>query len=99
EGQFDDVSARDRPGVAARPDLSFGTRTERTPVVGLIYVGPQPEYASQREPIAREVVSTVLGTRDVAVVDIDTRMPLDENLLRTPAQLESAISRMDVVIT
>lgn len=99
EERFDTVLARDRPGTQARPDLSFGTDTERTPVVGLIYVGPQPEYRSQREPIAREVVGRVLDGRDVAVMDVDTRMPLAENPLRTPAQLESVISRMDVVIT
>lgn len=99
ENRFDEVLARDRPGSTALPDLSFGTRTDQVPVIGLIYVGPQPEYHAQREPVARDVVGQVLGERDAAVVDIDTRMPLAENPLHTPAQLESAISRMDVVIT
>lgn len=99
ERRFDAVVARDRPGAPGRPDLSFGSRPRPVPVVGLIYVGPQPEYRSQREPRVREVVGQVLAERDCAVVEIDTRLPLAENRLRTPAQLESVIARMDVVIT
>lgn len=99
EGRFDAVIARDRPAASGRPDLSFGTRPNRVPVVGEIYVGLQPEYRSQREPRVREIVDKVLAERDCAVVDIDTRLPASGNRLRTPAELESVISRMDVVIT
>ena len=99
EHRFDTVIARDRPDAPGRPDLSLATRTGLVPVLGLIYVGPQPEYSSQQEPAVREVVGRVLGEGDCAVVDIDTRLPLVSNRLRTPAQLESVIARMDIVIT
>ncbi|MGW6337023.1 polysaccharide pyruvyl transferase family protein [Nocardia rhamnosiphila] len=99
EHRFDTVIARDRPGAPGRPDLSFGTRPRLVPVVGLIYVGPQPEYRTQHEPRVREIVGRALAERDCAVVDIDTRLPLAGNALRTPAQLESVIARMDVIIT
>jgi hypothetical protein len=67
--------------------------------VGLIYVGPQPEYRSQHEPQVRDLVERVLAERECAVVGVDTRLPLAENRLRTPAELESVIARMDAVVT
>ena len=81
------------------PDITFLAPTAIAPVVGLILVGPQKEYRTQRHDLAEQAFSQVIENRDVAIIRIDTR--LDENRygLRTPAQVESAIARMDAVLT
>ncbi len=86
---------------AVRPDITYLTQdSRRVPVVGLILIHPQEEYGSRdRHVEAHAAIRRLLDAREVAIVPIDTR--LDENLtgLRTPAEIDSLIARMDVVVT
>jgi hypothetical protein len=82
------------------PDLAFLAEPPRVPVVGLCLVHPQKEYGKRgRHPEVHEALERLVARHDVAVVRIDTR--LDENAvgLRSTAQIESLIARVDVVVT
>jgi hypothetical protein len=85
----------------ARPDMVFLTEQPKVPVIGVVLVHPQGEYGSGRamHRQANEAIERVLSQREAALVRIDTR--LDENScgLRTPAEVESLIARVDAVIT
>lgn len=80
----------------ARPDLVFATKEQRVPVVGRCLVEP---YDEGRTEITDPAIDRLLARQEVAIVPIDTR--LDENSvgLRTPREVESLISKMDVVVT
>jgi hypothetical protein len=83
----------------ARPDLSFLSTPAPVPVVGVVLVHPQREYAGAMHAAAGEAVERLIASRELAAVRIDTR--LDENSvgLRTPREVASLIARMDVVVT
>jgi hypothetical protein len=96
---FDLLLERDS-GLVRRPDLAFLSEAPRAPVVGRILVHPQSEYGErQRHADADAAVHGLLAARDLAVVPIDTR--LDENPvgLRSSAQVEGLIAKMDAVVT
>lgn len=95
---FDDLFERDS-SRAARPDVSFLSDQPRVPVVGLVLVHPQREYADGRHAGVERLIARVLAARDVAVVPIDTRLDVNSTGLRSAAQVESAIARMDAVVT
>ena len=84
-----------------RPDVTYLTRGSRqVPVVGVILIHPQEEYGRRdRHEDAHAAIGRVLAAREVAAVPIDTR--LDDSLtgLRTPAEVDSLIARMDMVVT
>jgi hypothetical protein len=81
------------------PDLTFAAQDRRVPVAGLILVGPQEEYPTERHDLAQSMMEDILKARDVAVVPIDTRLDINKNGLRSPAQIESLIAKMDLVFT
>jgi len=81
------------------PDLTFAAPDATVPVVGLIYVGPQGEYETQRHDLAEKAFENLLAGRDVAVMPIDTRLDVNAHGLCTPAQVESVIAKMDAVLT
>jgi hypothetical protein len=84
----------------ARPDISFLSDRPLVPLVGLVLIHPQPEYGDADDHArANAMLERLAASRDVAAIRIDTR--LDENAtgLRTAAQVESAVARMDVVLT
>jgi Polysaccharide pyruvyl transferase len=83
----------------ARADISFGAKPRRVPVIGVVLVHPQKEYEGGLHERVGQRVEALLSQREAARVAIDTR--LDENAtgLRTPAEVESVIARMDVVVT
>ena len=82
-----------------RPDLVFLAGRRPVPVVGLVLVHAQKEYDDGLHERADTALRQLLDSVGAAVVEIDTR--LDENAggLRTAAQVESLIARMDVVVT
>lgn len=83
-----------------RPDVVFITEQPKVPVVGLILVLPQEEYGKRAlHKIANAAIQRLIDSREMAVVTIDTR--LDENItnLRTAAEIESLIAKMDIVFT
>lgn len=84
---------------AARPDLSFLSAPAPVPVVGVVLVHPQSEYAGALHAVAGEAVERLIASRELAAVRIDTR--LDENSagLRTPREVASLITRVDAVVT
>ena len=98
---FDFLVARDS-SHESRPDLAFLASAPRVPVVGLIRVEPGnlPGYREgARHDIANGAIRGLLASREMSVVEIDTRLPVNTTGLRTPAEVESVIARMDLVIT
>jgi hypothetical protein len=95
---FEAIAERDS-SERTNPDISFAASDSNVPVVGLILVGPQDEYPTQRHDLAEKIFDEVLDSRDVAVVRIDTRLDVNPYGLRTPAQVESLIAKMDAVLT
>jgi hypothetical protein len=96
---FDLLLERDS-SATARPDLSFLSQAARVPVIGLILVHPQREYGDRgRHDRAHDIIRQMLADVDAAIVPIDTRLDVNAGGLRTPAEIESLISRMDVVVT
>lgn len=84
----------------ARPDMVFLTDQPRVPVIGVVLVHPQGEYGGRAmHNRANAAIERVLSQREASLVRIDTR--LDENScgLRTPAEVESLIARVDAVAT
>lgn len=81
---------------AANPDISFLSRQPRVPVVGVCLVEP---YLNALDAVANAAIQRLIAAREMSVVLIDTR--LDNNItgLRSPAEVESLIARMDVVVT
>lgn len=83
----------------ARPDLALLPDAGRVPVVGLVLIDSQPEYSSHHMGKAHALIDRFVAGRDMAVVRIDTRLDANQTGLRTAAEVESLIARMDVVIT
>lgn len=84
----------------ARPDLAFLAPPPKAPIVGVILVRHQPEYGARaRDREVSAAIERLLGSREASVVDIDTRLDTNVNPLRTPAEVESLIARMDALIT
>lgn len=81
------------------PDITFAAPNRTVPLVGLIYVGSQEEYPTNRHDLAEAAFAQVLASRDIAVIPTDTRLDLNQYGLATPGQIESAIARMDAVLT
>ena len=85
---------------ARRPDLVFLTSQPKVPVVGLILVHPQEEYGERAlHQVADAALQRLLGSREMAVVPIDTRLDENQTGLRTAGEVESLIAKTDVVIT
>lgn len=86
--------------LTARPDLAFLAEQPRVPVVGVILIHPQPEYRERDlHRRANDAIRRFVATHDVAAVDIDTRLDLNNAGLRTAPAIESLIAKMDVVLT
>lgn len=83
-----------------RPDVVFITRQPKVPVVGLILVIPQEEYKERAlHNLANAAIHRLIDSREMAVVTIDTRLDDNDTNLRTPAEIESLIAKMDIVLT
>lgn len=96
---FDLLLERDS-STMARPDLVFATRQPRVPVAGLVLVHHQSEYRDRAwHTTANQALQELIDSRELAVIPIDTRLDENQVGLRTPAEVESLISRMDVILT
>jgi hypothetical protein len=84
---------------AANPDITFASISPTVPLVGVVLVHAQTEYADPRHEEAEAAVERLLAARDVAPVPVDTRLDLPGNPLRSPAAVESVIGRCDAVVT
>lgn len=86
--------------VTCRPDISFLSRRPHVPVVGIVLIHPQPEYSSRDlHRTANDAIERLVLTHELAAVPIDTRLDQNATGLRTPAEVESLIARMDLVLT
>jgi hypothetical protein len=95
---FDLLTERDS-SKRANPDVSFLSREAKVPVVGVVLVHPQTEYEGAMHEAAGAAIDQLLASREAASVRIDTRLDRNATGLRTPAEVESLIARMDVVVT
>lgn len=96
--EFDIIIPRDSISIT-NPDISLESTVDKVPVIGLIYVGNQKEYPTQRHDLVEELVNNVVEEMDLAIVRIDTKLPNNEFGLTSISQVESVISAMDIVIT
>jgi Polysaccharide pyruvyl transferase len=92
---FDGLIERDSSG-RARADIAFLSGRPLVPVIGVCLV---EAYEGAITQVATAAIERVLSTREVSVVRIDTRLDVNSGGLRTPAEIESLLARMDVVIT
>jgi hypothetical protein len=96
---FDLLLERDS-SRATRPDIAFLSTRLLVPVVGLVLMHSQPMHGKRdHHGHANAKLERLAATRDLAVVRIDTRLDENTTELRTAAQVESLIARMDVVLT
>jgi hypothetical protein len=96
---FDLLLERDS-SAATNPDISFLSSGRRVPVVGVVRVHHQKEYGDRAmHPLADEAIDRLLSDREIARIDVDTRLDVNETGLRTPAEVESVIARLDAVVT
>jgi hypothetical protein len=95
---FDALWERDSSRTA-RPDLTLVSTPSAVPVVGVVLVHPQKEYADGMHAAAAEAIDRLLGSRELAAVPIDTRLDQNGTGLRTPNEVASLIARMDAVVT
>ncbi|MFD0691114.1 polysaccharide pyruvyl transferase family protein [Actinomadura fibrosa] len=98
---FHAVLARDTPAAVPRRDLSALAESPPVPVVGIVLAPGQREYGARRlhEGVERELTGWLAG-RECARLPLDTRLdPDDWRLFTTAAELESALRRLDLVVT
>lgn len=79
-----------------RPDVTFLSTRPLVPVVGLCLV---EDYEEGRTREAYAAIREMLDRRSAAVVPIDTRLPANAGGLRSSAEVESLLARMDLVVT
>jgi len=95
---FDLLLERDS-SRASRPDVTFLADTAKVPVAGVVLVHPQKEYPGAMHAAANDAIARLTASRELAAVPIDTRLDVNGTGLRTAAEVESLIARMDVVLT
>ena len=86
--------------AATNPDITFLSRQELVPVVGVCLVEPYGAIdAIGLVPNANDAIQRLIDSREISVVLIDTRLDANITGLRSAAEVESLIARMDVVVT
>jgi hypothetical protein len=98
---FHVILARDSPGAPPTGDLAAAQRPSLMPVAWVIRVGEQREYSSRgrHETVTQSLASWLPGC-GCALLPLETRLDSrDARLCRTPAELESILCRLDLVIT
>ena len=97
---FDLLLERDS-STASRPDITFLARGSRVPIVGLILGDEIGNPDAIRDyGRANTAIRDFVSSRTMATVAIDTRFDIpNRSGLRTPAEIESLVARMDVVLT
>ncbi|MDN0200645.1 polysaccharide pyruvyl transferase family protein [Streptomyces sp. S.PNR 29] len=99
---FHRVLARDAPDVEPTKDLAArAPALPVPPVVGVVLTHGQQEYGRQRRHAeAAEEITRWLAGRDCARLELETRLDAhDWRLSATPAQLQSVLARLDLVVT
>lgn len=87
-------------GNIAFPDITFAGIKKSVPVVGVILAHKQKEYGKKAlHHVADQLIHDLTRSVEMSVIPIDTSLGNNAGGLRTPAEIESAISKMDVVLT
>ena len=86
---------------AANPDLALASGAAKVPVVGVILAHPQKEYRKTGlHATANAAFHRLTRAHPCAVMYIDTCLdPWNQHGLRTAAEVESMIAKVDVVLT
>jgi Polysaccharide pyruvyl transferase len=92
---FDLLIERDS-SVRSHPDLVFLSKNRQLPIVGRCLVEP---YPGAIDAMANAAIDRLTSSREMVVVPIDTRLDANSTGLRSPAEIESLLARMDVVVT
>ncbi|MCA1990878.1 MAG: polysaccharide pyruvyl transferase family protein [Coleofasciculus sp. S288] len=96
---FDILVERDS-SACSRPDITFLSQQKKVPIVGVILVHPQQEYKGKgKHEVANEAINRLIASREMVAVPIDTGLDPNTTNLRTAAEVESLIARMDFVVT
>jgi Polysaccharide pyruvyl transferase len=95
---FDLLWERDSSS-ASRPDISFAAPSSEVPVIGLVLVHPQHEYEGGMHEEVGGAIDRLLEAKEMAVIEIDTRLDENRTELSTPGEVEAMIASTDVVIT
>ncbi|MPY42336.1 polysaccharide pyruvyl transferase family protein [Streptomyces phyllanthi] len=99
---FHRVLARDAPGAEPVEDLAARAPSMAvTPVVGVLLTLGQGEYGElRRHGEVAAAVTRWLAGKDCARLELETRLDAhDWHLSATPAQLQSVLARLDLVVT
>jgi hypothetical protein len=92
---FDFLIERDS-SAGANPDISFLSHQAHVPVVGVCLV---EHYEGAPVEEANIAIQRLLNSREISVVEIDTRLDANTTGLQTPMEIESLLARMDAVVT
>jgi hypothetical protein len=76
--------------------MVFGTSQPKVPVVGVCLV---EAYEGAHTETANAAIQRLIASKEVAVVQVDTRLDENSTSLRSPAEIESLIARVDIVVT
>lgn len=79
-----------------RPDMVFLSERPNVPVIGICLVEP---YDGALDGEANAAIQRLVDAHEIAVVYIDTRLDINGTHLRTPAEIESLIARVDALLT
>ena len=91
---FDFLIERDS-SADTHPDISFLSRKPHVPVVGVCLVEPYEGAPVETANIA--IRSAAASRMKLLLFQIDTRLDINQTGLKTPAEIESVLARMDVV--
>ena len=82
------------------PDITFGSKTTATPLVGLIKAHKQKEYGTKAmHDFVHEEIELFISREKLAVVNIDTSLENNAFGLNSSSSIEGLISKMDIIIT
>lgn len=96
---FDTLIERDGRG-SGRPDLAFAAEHQRVPVAGIVFLDPRPAGQEAVHEGLERAIDEAVASLPLARVRIDTRLDVpNRGHLRNPAEVESLVARMDLVIT
>jgi Polysaccharide pyruvyl transferase len=95
---FDLLWERDSSRIS-RPDISFAAPSSEVPFIGIVLVHPQREYEGGMHEEVGAAIGRLRETREIAVVEIDTRLDENSTGLGTPGEVEVLIARADVIVT
>jgi hypothetical protein len=92
---FDFLIERDS-SLRAHPDLVFASQQPLVPVVGVCLVEDYPRGATA---VTNAAIQRLVDSQPMAVINIDTRLDTNSTGFRNPAEVESVIGRLDVMVT